>query len=371
MEGVVVEDPCLPRYGAGCISDLMPILLGLSEPTGPWFPSEVVQAERRVLVVLDGLGWEQLQAHRDLAPTLAEMSGGPITTVAPSTTAAALTSITTGLSPGEHGVIGYRMVIDHEVLNCLRWGTPSQPDARRAIPPDAIQPFPPFLGRAPALVSKAEFLRSGFTQAHLRGGRLTGYRMPSTMVAETGRLLREGERFVYAYYDGIDKVAHEYGFADPYRAEVRSADRLVADLIDAAPAGTAVLVTADHGHVDCGDRLLPLHREVRPLVEALSGEGRFRWLHAKAGRRDELLAATQDWHGQHAWVRSVDQIVDEGWFGPRVRPEVLERVGDVALCPIDDIAFADPDDTGPFQLVGRHGSLTTAEMLVPCISAVA
>ena len=365
-----MEDPCVPRYGSGCISDLMPVLLGLSEPSGAWLPPEVAEAERRVLIVLDGLGWEQLQAHRDRAPTLAAMSGGPITTVAPSTTAAALTSITTGLTPGEHGVIGYRMVVDQEVLNCLRWGTASQPDARRSIPPDAIQPFPPFLGHAPALVSKAEFLRTGFTQAHLRGGRLTGYRMPSTMVAETGRLLREGERFVYAYYEGVDKVAHEYGFGEPYEAELRAADRLVADICEAAPSGTAVVVTADHGHVDCGDRLLPVHPEVSRHVAALSGEGRFRWLHAKPGQRQDLLAAAQDWHGPHAWVRSIDQILDEGWFGREVRPEVVDRVGDVALCPFDDIAFEDPDDTGPFQLVGRHGSLTTAEMLVPCIAAL-
>jgi predicted AlkP superfamily pyrophosphatase or phosphodiesterase len=366
-----VEDPRLPAYGTGCISDLMPVLLGFSEPSGSWFPQAVHDADRRVLVVLDGLGWEQLRAHPEAAPTLSAMAGGPITTVAPSTTATALTSITTGLTPGEHGVIGYRMVVDHEVLNCLRWGTPSNPDARVSIPPDSIQPFPPFLGRAPALVSKTEFLRSGFTQAHLRGGRLTGYRMASTMVVETGRLLREGERFVYAYYDGVDKVAHEYGFSEPYVAELRAADRLVADIIDVAPAGTAVLVTADHGHVDCGDRLLPVHPEVLAHVDSLSGEGRFRWLHARSGRHDELLAAAQDWHGQHAWVRSIDQIIDEGWFGPTVRPEVRDRLGDVALCPIEDIAFEDPDDTGPFHLLGRHGSVTTAEMLVPCISAVA
>jgi predicted AlkP superfamily pyrophosphatase or phosphodiesterase len=321
--------------------------------------------------VLDGVGWEQLQDRLHLTPTLAAMSGGPITTVAPSTTATALTSITTGLTPGEHGVIGYRMVIDHEVLNCLRWGTPTQPDARRAIPPDAIQPFPPFLGQAPALVSKAEFLRSGFTQAHLRGGRLTGYRMPSTMVVETGRLLREGERFVYAYYDGVDKVAHEYGLSEPYEAELRAADRLVADILDAVPSGTAVLVTADHGHVDCGDRLVPVHAEVLAHADSLSGEARFRWLHARPGQADALLGAAQEWHGQHAWVRSVEQMVDERWFGPTVRPEVLDRLGDVALCPTEDVAFEDPDDTGPFELIGRHGSVTAAEMLVPCLAATA
>ena len=66
------------------------------------------------------------------------MSAVPITTVAPSTTATALTSISTGLAPGEHGVIGYRMAVDNEVFNVLRWTT-SKGDARESIPPESIQ----------------------------------------------------------------------------------------------------------------------------------------------------------------------------------------------------------------------------------------
>ena len=72
-----------------------------------------------VLLVLDGLGWEQLEPRRSLAPSLYAMEGGPILTIAPSTTAATLTSIATGMAPGEHGVIGYRMDVEGEILNVL------------------------------------------------------------------------------------------------------------------------------------------------------------------------------------------------------------------------------------------------------------
>ena len=51
------------------------------------------------LLVIDGLGWHQLQARAHLAPTLTGLTGRSITTVAPSTTSAALTSITTGFLP--------------------------------------------------------------------------------------------------------------------------------------------------------------------------------------------------------------------------------------------------------------------------------
>src|SRR5690606_40838919 len=118
-----------------------------------------------VLLVLDGLGWEQLQQRRALAPTLASMVGGPITTVVPSTTATALTSLTTGLPPGEHGVVGYRMAVHGEVLNVLRWATATG-DARQSIPPSKLQPTPPLLGERPPVVTRAEYRQSGLTGPH-------------------------------------------------------------------------------------------------------------------------------------------------------------------------------------------------------------
>jgi hypothetical protein len=82
------------------------------------------------------------------------------------------------------------------------------------------------------------------------------------------------------------------------------------------------------------------------------------------------LAAAAEYHGHQAWVRSADQIGGEQWFGQEVPgPEVRDRLGDVALVPFEPMAFADPADTGPFELIGRHGSLTSAEMYVPCLTA--
>ena len=173
-----------------------------------------------MLLVLDGLGWEQLQERRALAPTLASMTGRAITTVAPSTTATALTSITTGLTPGEHGLIGYRIDIAGEVLNVLRWSTPTTHDARRAIEPRRLQPFEPFLGAGPPVVSKIELEQSAFSEAHLRGVRPRGWRVMSNIPVLIRRQLAAGERFVYAYYEGVDKTAHEHGFGEFYDAEV-------------------------------------------------------------------------------------------------------------------------------------------------------
>src|SRR5215210_698727 len=273
-------DPLIPDYAGACLSNVAPALLAGEGDAPPWLPLPAVGAPQVVLLALDGLGWDQLEARRHLAPTLASMEGGPITTVAPSTTATALSSLALGCPPGEHGVVGYRINVRGDVLNVLRWQTPAG-DARSVIPPGEVQTRAPFLGRRPPVVTRAEFAGTGFTAAHLADVRFFGWRVTSTLVTEVRRNLRGGEPFVYAYYDGVDKVAHEYGLGDHYDAEVAAADRLVADVLEILPPGAAVVVIADHGQVHVGDNLVNLAPEVEAQVSFQSGEGRFRWLHAR------------------------------------------------------------------------------------------
>jgi hypothetical protein len=364
----VGDDPLIPDYGGACISNIVPALLEPGDGARPaWLPAEAADAAQVVLLVLDGLGWEQLQARRQLATTLSTMAGGPISSVVPSTTATALTSIAVGMAPGSHGVVGYRVALDGEVLNVLRWTTDAG-DARHRIDPRDFQPVPAFCGHRPPIVTKAEFVRSGFSGAHLCDVRFHGYRVPSTMVVQVRRLLRTGESFIYAYYDGIDKVAHEYGLDEHYDAELTAADRLVNDLRAVLPRGAALLVTSDHGQVDVGPRLLDLHPDVLANTERLSGEGRFRWLHARPGRAGPLADAARTHHGDRAWVRTREETAAEGWWGPTLTEAAAARLGDVALVTRDDTAFRDPADTGPFELVARHGSLTAAEMRVPLLA---
>ncbi len=364
---MLADEPLIPDYGGACITNLVRALLEPDDPPA-WLPEAAVGADQVVLLLLDGLGWEQLGARRHLAPTLSAMTGGPILTVLPSTTATALTSLSTGLPPGEHGVMGYRIQMYGEVLNVLRWTTAAG-DARQTIPPAKLQLHPAFIGHRPPVVTRAEFARSGFTGAHLDATRFTPYRMVSTMVTEVLRLVRDGEPFVYAYYDGVDKVAHEYGLGEHYDAEVAAADQLASSILEGLPPGSVLVVTADHGQVHVGDNVVPVHPDVMAHVSLQSGEGRFRWLHARPGRASALLEAAREHHSDLAWVRSRTEMTDGGWFGPRVSADHASRLGDVALVARGTAAFTEPTDTGPYNLVGRHGSATAAEMLVPLLAA--
>ena len=360
-------DPLVPDYAGGCLSNVVPVLMDRVRPLPAWVPPAVEGASQVVLLVLDGLGHRQLAERRALAPTLAGMQGSAISTVAPSTTATALSSLVLGCPPGEHGVVGYRINVGGDVLNVLRWQTP-EGDARDAIRPDEIQGRPAFGGRRPAVVTRAEFSGSGFTAAHLADVRFHGWRVTSTMATEVRRLLRDGESFVYAYYDGVDKVAHEFGLGEHYDAELAATDRLVADLASTLPAGAVLVVTSDHGQVQVGDAVVGLHDDVMAHVEMLSGEGRFRWLHARPGHEEDLLEAARACHGHDAWVRTRQRVVAEEWFGPKVSEAAAGRFGDVVLASRSPVAFSDPADTGPYHLQSRHGSLTADEMLIPLLA---
>jgi type I phosphodiesterase/nucleotide pyrophosphatase len=365
----VTHEPIFPDYSGANVRAIVPTLLAPHRSADrAWMPGPVQDARQVVILVLDGLGWEQLVEFGVHMPTLSRFEGGAITTVAPSTTATALTSITTGLTPGEHGLVGYRMDVGGEILNVLRWATEAG-DARRKHEPRRVQPFAPFMGEPVPVVTKADFERTAFTEAHLRGGRLVGWRAASSLAVTVGQLLRAGESLVYAYYDGIDKIAHERGFGPFYEAELRSADDVVEQVRAELTDDAVLLVTADHGQVDVGNNTRDLAAEVAKLTRNLSGEGRFRWLHARPGAGDDLLAAALASHGDVAWVMSRQELIDGGWFGSVVSPPIAARFGDVALITKAPISFVDAADSGPYPLVCRHGSLTSAEMLVPLLAA--
>ncbi len=265
----------LPDYAGACIANLVPRLLGTTGPPDAgedWMPGGR-HARQIVLLVIDGLGWEQLRARSPLAPTLSAGAGidRAITSIAPTTTAAALTSITTGRPPSEHGILGYRLADGDPILNMLRWTLGSGPgnDARRRGPGPRVPAHRPLrrlvrpgAGRVEGRVRGHRVHRrpSGRTPRSTTTGSL------SSLAVEVGRRLRDGAPFVYAYYDGIDKVAHAYGLGPHYDAELPAVDRMVADVVDQLPAGAVLLVTADHGQIEVGPRVELLGREAMAMI---------------------------------------------------------------------------------------------------------
>src|SRR5260370_29987265 len=158
--------PILPRYGESSLADLATSLLASLGAPGP-NPLGLTPARRVCLLIVDGLGWELLRDHPAATPFLSELARNsrPIMAGFPSTTVTSLGSICTGRPPGQHGMLGYQVVIpgENRLLNGLRWDT--------RIDPRRWQPLPTLYERATAAgiaavhVAQGSFRGSGLTTA--------------------------------------------------------------------------------------------------------------------------------------------------------------------------------------------------------------
>ncbi len=357
-----------PEYGSRSITDLVgSVCDGLALP-GAWDVLGLGCGTRTVIVVIDGLGHHQLADHAHLAPTLAAGQRGVLTSVVPSTTPVALTSLGTGLAPGAHGLVGAGFRYDGGLLYPLAWG-----EYPRA---DEVQPESTWWERARranvavTIVSPRAYRAGGLTGAALRGGDYWGADGPGERVAAIAEAVARGDRsLVYGYWEFLDRAAHMFGVDSPqYRAELVAADRWVEQLLRSLPAGVRMVVTADHGVIDCADVVdLDDHPMLYEGVDEVAGEPRFRHVYTTPGAAG---AVTDRWRTElrgMAHVLERDEAIELGWFGP-VDSETRSRIGDVIAVAEGTVRLAVPSrDAGVSALIGQHGALSAAEMDVPLI----
>jgi len=364
-----------PRYGAQSLADLMPsVLHALGVPGGRDLLS--LRPGRRVAVLLlDGLGWELLCRHPEHAPFLCSLlpAGRTLTAGFPATTATSLASLGTGVPPGVHGMVGYQVRVPGEqrLLNALRWDT--------SVDPRSWQPERTVFERAAAdgvavtHVAPAGLRDSGLSRAALRGATYAPADTPGERAARTIEALSAGDRtLVYAYSGELDATGHRHGCrSEAWRLQLAHADRLVEQVAQRLPAGATLLVTADHGMVDVppeGRRDVDAEPALTDGVALLGGEGRARYVYARDGAAVDVLAAWRELLGDVMWVLSREEAVTAGWFGPEVTERTLPRIGDVVAAARGEMAVvATRQEPRESELVGFHGSLTTAEQLVPLL----
>jgi hypothetical protein len=175
------------------------------------------------------------------------------------------------------------------------------------------------------------------------------------------------------YHGDLDSTGHMFGVgSDAWYNQLAHVDKLAEQLAGALPAQACLYVTADHGMVDVGpeDRIdvdeIP---ELRTGVAVLGGEARARHVYAEPGAAGDVLATWREVLGDRAWVMSRDEAIKEGWFGP-VDPTLADRIGDVVAAPVGSLAIvATKSEPRESALVGMHGSLTSADQLVPALSS--
>ncbi|WP_300614291.1 alkaline phosphatase family protein [Trebonia sp.] len=365
----------MPSYGESSLADLSASILAslTGDKTGNVLG--LPETGRACLLIIDGLGWELLRAHQAAAPFLSELAfnSRPLTAGFPSTTVTSLTTIGTALPPAMHGMLGYQVAIpgEHRLLNGLHW--PKDVDPLGWQPKPTLFERAAAAGVAPVHVAPGAFADSGLTRAALRGAQYRPASSLGALAATAVAALHDAERTLVSVYHGdLDGTGHVYGVSSAAWAfQLAHVDRLAEQLAGALPLGSVLYVTADHGMVDVGpdDRVdVDVTPELREGVVLLGGEPRARHVYARPGAAAEVLAAWQEILGESAWVMSRDEAVKDGWFGP-ADETLTPRIGDVVAAAAGTTGIvatrAEPNESALF---GMHGSLTSAEQLVPALA---
>lgn len=349
---------------------------------GPWSFEPV---RRACLFLVDGMGRELIAGHPEIAPYLAgllagtagqvgpEGTGRTLSAGFPSTTSTSLSSFGTGLPPGAHGMLGYKLRVPElgRLMNFLRWDQPVDPLVWQ--PRETMFERFERAGVAVTHVAEPRFADTGLTRSVFRGARFSGAEVGDERAVRALELLEHGDReLVYLYYRDLDFAGHHTGVdSDGWREQLAYVDSLVRWLAERLPPDCALYVTADHGMIDIpAERKIDVDTdwELRAGVALLGGEARARHVYAQPGAARDVLAIWSERLEGLAEVRSRERAVAEGWFGAQVDDKTAERIGDVVVAMRDDWAItASRRETIESTLVGMHGSMTGAEQLIPLL----
>ena len=335
---------------------------------------------KTVVVLADGLGVSSLRARAGHARFLNSLltKTSVVDGVFPSTTAAGITTLTTGVPPGQHGLVGYRVRDadrDRVVNQLTGWDAGMRPEtwqrARTVFERATDAGVPSFA------IGPRRYTDSGFTQAALRGARYVPAENVSDRFAAARYLLdTEPRALVYLYVPELDVAAHAHGWeSDRWLAALEILDGAAARFATELKPDEGLLVTADHGIIDVPSTRHVLFDTVPELVRGvrhIGGDPRCLHLYLEPELGAEAGAVLADtWRaieGHRAWVFTRAEAVESGLFGT-VAPEVMPRIGDVLVAARKLIAYYDSREPNQSarSMVGQHGSLTDEELRVPLI----
>lgn len=360
------------------LADVMPSCLASIQ--GAPNPLGLPPVDKAVVLVADGLGAAALRARAGHARTLAPLlRASTIDAGFPTTTAAALTTIATGVWSGEHGLVGYTVLdsANSRIVNQLTgWDAALDPatwQRTRTLFQRAVDAGIPSFAIGPE-----NFRDSGFTAAVLRGAQYLGAASIAQRLGEARRVFDSADRaLVYVYTPELDKTAHAVGWeTSAWTDKLEMLDGAVREFASELRGDEGLLLTADHGVLDV-PRRSQVYFDTEPgLVEGIrfvAGDPRCIQLHfepdAGQSHRDLVLDRWRESEGGRAWVATRAQAISAGWFGPTVDREVVPRIGDILVAARKSIAYYDSRTASAqaLAMVGQHGSWSPDEVIVPLL----
>ncbi len=378
---------CLPDYDGGSIVNVSASIAracGMGDPgCAPARLLDVGDLANDILVLLliDGLGLEFLRRQGD--NLFIRHLRGELTSVLPSTTSSAISSIATGLTPRQHAVTGWFMHLRE--LGAVTAILPFMPriggevlSKYRVDMHDLLDMQPMFdkFDRPAHVLMPGWIVDSAYSRLAFAGARRQGYDDLDDFVGHLRVLLGQpGRRFIYGYWPEFDHLCHEHGVdSREAAAHFRHLEQAFEALFAAVSGSRAtLLLMADHGLIDTApQRVIALedHPELREcLSHPLCGEPRLAYCYVRPGSEVRFERYVSQ-HLAHACeCRRSQELVEAGWFGPGVSHlELAHRLGDYCLVMKENYVIKDRLlGERPFRQIGVHGGVSRQEMSVPLV----
>lgn len=399
-----------PQYDGYCFSNIpsaVQYLFGLRK-TNPlsdiFHEAGITPSDRQkvVTLLLDAFGWSQWMRYRDRFEFLSRLSDrgvlAPLTAIFPSVTSPALTTIHSGLTPQEHGLVDASMYFEEieQLVSTIHF-RPVNGDRNDQLLEEGVSPRIMFddvtvyekLGESwipPYILIHDSIKDTAFGSVTMKGGTVVPYTGVEGLTKTLCSRLAEtvSPAYFLSYLGRIDIVCHNYGVhSGEYLSQIETLlTALQNDFIGKLPRSvaeeTVLIVCADHGHINFDARETIYLNEYPELVKNLrTGPGgekippwggvRNTFLAVEEGKLDETVDyLAEAFRGRVKVLRS-DEAVKKGLFGTGdLHQRFKSRTGDILLLPEDNLTVWYYQPGGKkVSLLGTHGGLTPDEMLVP------
>lgn len=365
----------LPAYGGSILALMQSILAHYgAKPHHPTLPrlDRVLEKDFQnvVLLVFDGLGGNVLQRHLEPDGFFRAHLAGEISSVYPCTTTTAITTFASGLSPLEHGWIGWCCYFK-EVDACVDLFSGNLSGVAEGVPAGEEHvsyrylSFETVFSKIQAATQKrVEAVAVSPFAEHFADTCQDICRQVEALCQPPGR------KFISAYHFQPDQLMHDVGIADPrvgqkvrgYEARVQAMAKELSH--------TLLIITADHGMTDMTMRYVEDFPEIAECLEhAISLEPRCCGLFVKEAYREAFPERFRKAFGEHFLLLTREEFLARGFLGEgQAHPKVPEFVGDYMALAVSDIGLWRRNSHGKgHDFKAGHAGLLREEMEVPLI----